>query len=141
MPCYDDGTIPGSSGVAKAIMSQQLPNYLRTYRKRAALTQTDVAFLMGCASGTKVSRHERYMREPSVENVLAYQAIFQASPRKFLAGSYAKVEKEIACRSRTLIRRLETDPDNPVCVRKLETLKRIAGIGKADSANTQTKEV
>jgi len=37
-------------------MSHKLQNYLRTYRKRNSLSQDEMAFLLGCQSGTKVSR-------------------------------------------------------------------------------------
>lgn len=33
----------------------RLDNYLKTYRKRTALTQKDVAYLLGCQSGSKIS--------------------------------------------------------------------------------------
>ena len=57
-------------------MATRLPNYLRTYRKRAYLTQDELAFLLGTESGTRVSRYERFSREPAFQTVLAYGVIF-----------------------------------------------------------------
>ena len=45
-------------------MASYLHNYLRTYRKRAGLSQAEVAFLLGCHSGAKVSRYEHAARRP-----------------------------------------------------------------------------
>jgi transcriptional regulator with XRE-family HTH domain len=44
----------------------QLPNYLLSNRKRLSLSQKDVAFLLGNQDGAKVSRYERFAREPIV---------------------------------------------------------------------------
>jgi hypothetical protein len=46
-------------------------NYLRSNRKRLALSQDEVAFLLGALSGTKVCRYERFVRTPSLETALA----------------------------------------------------------------------
>lgn len=46
------------------MQNDKLDNYLRTYRKKLGLTQREVAFLLGCHSGAKVSRYERSARIP-----------------------------------------------------------------------------
>ena len=51
-------------------MTHNLENYLRTYRKRSNLSQDEVAFLLGCRGGTKVSRYERHARKPNLEQFL-----------------------------------------------------------------------
>ena len=54
-------------------MSHKLQNYLRTYRKRSGLSQDEVAFLLGCQTGAKVSRYEPFARKPSLETLFAYE--------------------------------------------------------------------
>jgi transcriptional regulator with XRE-family HTH domain len=80
--------------------SPQLPNYLIRNRKRLALSQTEVAFLIGARSGEKVSRHERFLRVPNLETALAYEAIYKRSISELFPGLYQKVEQEVAVRAK-----------------------------------------
>src|SRR5882762_2106572 len=82
--------------------SPQLPNYLRSNRKRLALSQDEVAFLLGTGNGAKVCRYERFVREPSLETALAYEAIFKTSTSELFGGLYQKVEREVAERAKIL---------------------------------------
>lgn len=91
--------------------SSQLPNYLRKNRKRLALSQDEVAFLLGTQSGAKVSRYEHFVRVPSLETALAYEAIFQRPARELFGGLYQKVEQEVAGRAKSLVAR--TDHQKP----------------------------
>jgi transcriptional regulator with XRE-family HTH domain len=85
----------------------RVPSYLRTYRKRSGLTQDEVAFLLGCQSGAKVSRFERLARTPSLKTALACQAIFGVLPHEIFSGLHAEVEKTVAERAHLLSRRLQ----------------------------------
>ena len=76
-------------------MSHKLENYLRTYRKRSGLSQDEVAYLLGCQNGTKVSRYERFARKPSLETLFAYEVVFGAPARELFAGVYQKVGREL----------------------------------------------
>ena len=87
-------------------MSAPLENYLKTYRRRSGLSQDEMAFLLGSASGTKVSRYESRVRRPTIETALAYEAIFQVPASALFAGLYEKVEKEITARAQMLARKL-----------------------------------
>jgi transcriptional regulator with XRE-family HTH domain len=113
-------------------MSHKLENYLRTYRKRSGLSQDEVAFLLGCRSGTKVSRYERSSRKPSLETLFAYVVVFGASGRELFAGAYQKVEKQISNRAQLLTRKVSRATPNSMATRKLQILKAItsgSGIG------------
>jgi transcriptional regulator with XRE-family HTH domain len=90
--------------------SSQLPNYLRSNRKRLALSQDDVAFLLGTQSGAKVCRYERFVREPSLETALAYEVIFQRSASELFGGLYQKVEREVMARAKALADRGKANP-------------------------------
>src|ERR1035438_3366604 len=96
----------------------QLPNYLRSNRKRLALSQEEVAFLLGSQSGAKVSRYEQFAREPSLETALACEMIFQRSASELFGGLYQKVETEVAERATTLARRMEQGKPNHQSARK-----------------------
>src|SRR5438093_13478244 len=87
-------------------MSQKLPNYLKTNRKRSRLSQDQVAFLLGYRSGTRVSRYERFARVPTLRTALAYESIFHAPVRELFAGLNERVERETERRARILATRL-----------------------------------
>lgn len=82
-----------------------LPNYLRTHRKRVALSQEEVAFMLGVNGmdkGIKVSRDENLSREPSLRTALAYEAIYGRPVRELFAGLYEQVEQNVAKRAKLL---------------------------------------
>lgn len=88
-------------------MPHRLPNYLRMHRKRMGLSQQDVAFLLGCRSGAKVSRYERFQREPTLRTAIACEVLFHTPVRELFAGVYAEVERVVERRARGLARRLD----------------------------------
>ena len=88
--------------------SSHLPNYLRAERKRLALSQSDVAVLLGAESGAKVCRYERFAREPGLRTALAYEVIFHRPVRELFAGLYETTEREVATRASALARRSES---------------------------------
>jgi transcriptional regulator with XRE-family HTH domain len=93
------------------MISSQLPNYLRSNRKRLSLSQEEVAFLLGTQSGAKVCRYERFGREPSLETALAFEVIFQRSASELFGGLYQKVEQEVTARAKALAG--QKDQGNP----------------------------
>jgi transcriptional regulator with XRE-family HTH domain len=92
--------------------SPQLPNYLRSNRKRLALSQDEVAFLLGTQNGAKVCRYERFVREPGLATALAYEAIFKRTVSELFPGLYQKVEREVAARAKTLAARTDRRKSN-----------------------------
>jgi DNA-binding XRE family transcriptional regulator len=110
-------------------MAKILHNYLRTYRKRAALSQDEVAFLLGYQHGTKVSRYERNARQPGLETALAYEALFGAPVRELFAGHFKKVQGITMQRARVLARKLSAATRSPLTARKLELLRTIISSG------------
>ena len=82
-----------------------LSNYLRTYRKKSALSQEEVAFLLGgigMSKGSAVSRYESFTREPTLSVALAYEVINGKPVRELFAGLYEQVEKDVAKRAKLL---------------------------------------
>lgn len=96
------------------------------HRRRNALTQYEVARLLGCENGSKVSRYERGDRMPMLETMIAYEILFQVPWRDLLAGEYNRVHREI--RNRALILSREVDergPWTPALQRKFDFLASI----------------
>lgn len=86
-------------------MSSPLPNYLQSHRNSLALSQDEVAFLLGLhgeGKGSKVSRVEHFTRVPTLETALAYEAIYGKPIRELFAGLYEQIEKEVASRAKVL---------------------------------------
>lgn len=100
----------------------QLPNYLRSNRKRLGLSQDEVAFLLGTRSGARVCRDERFMREPSLKTALAYEAIFQKSSRELFAGIYQEIEQEVTGRAKALANRMDRQESSRQSAQKLKAL-------------------
>jgi transcriptional regulator with XRE-family HTH domain len=106
-------------------LMHKLPNYLRTYRKHAALSQDEVAFLLGLSKGNKISRHEHSARVPSIEALLAYEVIFGVPPRTLFAGTFEKVEHLTKERAEALIAKLAAQKLDPLTARKIQVLRRL----------------
>ncbi len=107
------------------VAARPLPNYLKTYRKRSSFTQREVAFLLGCKHGSKVSRYERGERVPSLRTVLACELVFRALARDLFAGTHQGVSAELRDRARELFKELDLKPFTPVVKRKLDSLDEV----------------
>jgi len=101
--------------------STRLSNYLRSNRKRLALSQDEVAFLLGVKSGTKVCRYERFTRQPTLETALAFEVMFQKPVSELFGGLYQEVEEDVTARARLL-----ATSSPPRDARKRKALTRIA---------------
>lgn len=107
--------------------SPQLPHHLRANRKRLALSQDDVAFLLGATDGAQVSKYEHFTRVPSFETALACEVIMKRSASELFGGLYRDAEHKVADRAQILLKRLEHVPGkhSPEKRRMLENLADI----------------
>lgn len=96
---------------------------LRATRRRLALFQDDVAFLLGKQDGRKVSKYELLTHLPNLETALAYEAIFKMPVSELFPGLYAEVEKQILHRAKSLVAQTEwtTDADSIARRKTLES--------------------
>ena len=106
-------------------MAPKLHNYLRTHRKRSGLSQADVAILLGCKYGTKISRYERQARVPSIETLIALEVVFRTPTRDLFAGVYDDVERQVKRRAKRLLKELKSAPQTPTTKRKVKSLEQI----------------
>jgi len=106
--------------------SRQLPNYLRSQQKRLALSQSEVAFLLGTQSDAKVCRYERFVREPSLETALAYEVIFQKPIKELFAGRLREIEQQVADRAKVMTYRTALQKGTAQAARKREWLTSLA---------------
>ena len=105
-------------------------NHLRRYRKRGALSQAEIAFLIGAGCGTKVSRHERSSRPPSLQTALAYQAIFSVPVHELFPEDYRHAVTAVKGRAAALSRSVAHRPAD----RKAPFKQRLLASAVADAA-------
>ena len=76
---------------------------LRRGAASVGLSQHELAHLLGCSSGAKVSRYEHFQRVPSLKTAIAYEIVFRAPLESLLPGLYAQVRARIAGHAQTLV--------------------------------------
>lgn len=107
-------------------MAQTFRSYIRTCRRACALTQDELAYLLGLSRGATVCKLE-HGRAPDHFTTLAYLALFNASPRALFAGTFAEVEQRVRKRARILKerlqRKLQKRPNDRVLKHKVEMLE------------------
>lgn len=104
---------------------RKLQNYLRTHRRRAGLSQEELAFLLGTKSKGKVSRYERYARQPRLTTVFAYELIFGVPARELFAGMFQEIERKTINQAALLASKLRQAKPDGIAARKLELLEVI----------------
>lgn len=105
-----------------------LPNYLLANRKRLALSQEEVGFLLGVkgeGKGIKVSRDENFVREPNLKTALAYGVIYQKPAHELFAGLYQEMERDVAARAKILTYRKDKK-SNDLTAHKRQMLSDLA---------------
>jgi transcriptional regulator with XRE-family HTH domain len=116
------------SELAKEFFNKEMTrNYLQSNRKRLALSQDEVAFLIGARGGAKISRYERFSREPSLKTVLALQVIYQTPISELFSSMHKNIEKEVAKRAKILSYRKDLKPTT-ASKRKREAIKALANL-------------
>lgn len=84
------------------------PNYLRLYRKRSPLTQSDIACLLQWPDVSNVSRYEKNQRSPNIEMLLTYHLLFNVAIEDFFEQDSALVHKNLVERSERLLTTLKS---------------------------------
>jgi transcriptional regulator with XRE-family HTH domain len=111
---------------------KRLVHHLRSYRKSIGLSQHELASLLGCRSGAKVSRYEHFKRVPSIQAGIAYEVIFHERLRSLFPGMYAKVEGNVARHAKKLLERQRAQPKKSEEA-KVALLRSLAGTSEERS--------
>lgn len=105
------------------------PSYLRTNRKRWALTQRELGALLGITEEA-ISRYESLNRAPRPETIIGAEFVFGVHARHLFPSLYAFVELKIAKRAALLAELLAglTDEESIIKRQLLEAIAaRVAG--------------
>lgn len=100
----------------------RLPNYIRMNRRRAHLTQKEVAFLIGSQTSANVCRHERSEQTPNLQTLLAYEILFRTPVRNLYGGVHQEVEERLMNRIRLLLQKLSRSGHDRTKAIKIEIL-------------------
>lgn len=106
-------------------MPRKLFHYLRHERRANALTQDDVAALLGASWRSRVSRYERNEALPPFKTGLAYEYIFQKAGSKLFEPIYEDVAGAVRVRARNLLAHMKP-ATTALARRRKESLERIA---------------
>lgn len=85
---------------------ERLHNYLRTHRRKAGLSQRDVAVLLAYSDDVAISRHEQSTTMPPLSAAIAYEIIFKTpvsvlfhgirdAAKSAITGRLLKFEEEL----------------------------------------------
>jgi transcriptional regulator with XRE-family HTH domain len=99
-------------------MPRKLPHYLRYERRRIALTQTDVAALLGGAWKQRVAWYERG-KIPPIETALAFEIILGKPVAEIFGKTYERIALDVRRRAQSLLRK-----QGPANTRRREHRKR-----------------
>jgi transcriptional regulator with XRE-family HTH domain len=77
------------------VKTQRLDNYLRSYRKRSGLTQSEVGFLLGRKNGALISRYEKRRRLPPLQIALALEALLGIPVSTLFAGMHEAANDDV----------------------------------------------
>ena len=103
---------------------KRLLSYLRTERKRAGLTQRELALLVGHRSNTQLSRFERLKRIPTTETLIALTIIFRKSSQELFPDTYNRLLNLVHLRALALHEELQGNK-RQITRQKLETLEAV----------------
>lgn len=106
--------------------SRRLPNHLVAERKRLALSQEEVAFMLGKKGGEQVSRHERFSLTPTLETALEYEAIYKKPVSELFSGIFDAAAERVADRAELLDERDRKTKGERRNLKKKELFQRLA---------------
>ena len=97
------------------VANAKLPNYLRAYRKRCGLSQSDLAYMVNLSGKSEWSELERFHRQPSYRTAAACAKVFGVPASQLFAGVEMSVGRETTRRMRRLKSRLAANGSAARC--------------------------
>jgi len=114
-------------------------NLLRAHRKRSALTQNEVAFLLGGHNGSKVSRYEQLTREPELKTALAFQVIFKKPVSILFPGLFEKIKSAVRERARVLAKRVLQGASKSLLAQKQKSVPELSTKKTSNVTNNKSE--
>ena len=82
-------------------------NYLRAFRKRTAITQTDIGFLLNQPDTISICRYEQGERKPPMEMILLYHLLFDVPVHTLFEIQKDNLNEDVIMRLEQLINNLK----------------------------------
>ena len=101
------------------------PNYLRVYRKRSPLTQSDIAYLLQMADVSNVSRYEKNQRSPNIKMLLTYHLLFNVAIEDFFEQDAALVHMNLLARTEQLLKTLKNVSKDQNQISRIDYLEQV----------------
>ena len=105
-------------------MDHRFKSYLRPLRRRWGFTQHELAYLLGVASRTIISRVEGGKRTPSLAAALALSIVFDATQPQLFPGVISSVQESVLRGANELYEALQGDPSKATRI-KLDFLEEV----------------
>src|ERR1700704_2272734 len=105
-------------------MDPRIKTYIRPLRRRWALTQRELAFLVGAKSGTVVSRIEGLKRSPSLPVTVACALVFGTALPDLFPHLHSQIRAEVLRRVSDLYDELQGNPSKATRI-KLDFLETV----------------
>ena len=91
-------------------MDHRLKSHARPLRRTSALTQRELAFLVGVKNATAISKIESLKRIPTFAVAFAYALIFGMGPIEVFPGHISEIQEAVRSRASDLYEELQGDP-------------------------------
>ncbi|MHB1956172.1 MAG: helix-turn-helix domain-containing protein [Sulfobacillus sp.] len=118
--------------------SRPVASYLRTHRRKAGLSQSELASILGLVTELQISRHERSLTLPLLLTAISYEIVFQVPLAEMFPGIYETVRLNVETRLDEIEERLKQSSAKgrkaAFIARKLEWLWERRNPGAADLA-------
>jgi DNA-binding XRE family transcriptional regulator len=105
-------------------MDPRIKTYVRPLRRRWALTQRELAFLVGAKSGAVVSRIEGLKRSPSLPVTVACALVFCTALPDLFPHLHAEIRADVLSRVSELYDDLQGNPSKETRI-KLDFLETV----------------
>lgn len=101
------------------------PNYLKMYRKKSPLTQSDIAFLMELTDYSNISRYEKGQRNASIDFLLMYHLLFNTSIESFYEQQSDQILSKLLNRIDLLIEDIRKEERSRINTFRIEFLESV----------------
>ena len=82
-------------------------NLLREFRRRTAITQSDIGFLMNQSDTISICRYEQGERKPPMEMILLYHLLFDVPVHSLFEVQTDNINEDLIVRISQLIEKLK----------------------------------
>ena len=105
-------------------MDPRIKTYVRPLRRRWALTQRELAFLVGAKNGAVVSRIEGLKRSPSLPVTVACALVFDTPLPDLFPDLHSQIRDDVLRRASELYDELQGNPSKATRI-KLDFLETV----------------